>query len=101
MSAVKLVSAGENKGRMRRTSACEKAGFDVEKQDVAFSKSIVEIKSRKRKSEFLLVASLSTEKESVDDFHAILKAKAEKENPDSCQVFITWHSFNQPGSSHA
>ncbi len=31
MSAVKLVSTGENKGWMQRTSACEKVGFDVKK----------------------------------------------------------------------
>ncbi len=34
----------------------------MEKQDAAFSKSVVEIKSRKSKSEFLLFASLSAEK---------------------------------------
>lgn len=47
-SAVKLVSEGENKGRRREHKLAEK-------QDIAFSKSVVEIKSRKIKSEFLPV----------------------------------------------
>ncbi len=44
-----------------------------------------------------MFARESTEKESANDFHAILKAKSrtEKENPDNCQIFITWHSTSQ------
>jgi hypothetical protein len=40
---------------------------------------------------------LCAEKGSTDDFHAILKTKSceEKENPDNCEVFITWHSTSQ------
>jgi len=43
-------STGENKVGTRRTKAREKAKFDVEKWDVAFSKSIVEI-SKKQKDQ--------------------------------------------------
>jgi hypothetical protein len=46
----------------RRTKSCEKARGDVEKQDTAFSKSVVEIKSRKIKNRFLMFAKLSVEK---------------------------------------
>jgi len=47
----------------------------MEKQDVVFSKSIVEIRSRKSKSEFLMFAKLSAEKGSSDNCHAFEKAK--------------------------
>ncbi len=50
----------------------------MEKKDADFSKSVVEIKSRKSKIEFLLFASLSAEKGSANDFHAIEKAKIEQ-----------------------
>jgi hypothetical protein len=52
----------------------------VEKQDVAFSKSAVGIKSRKIKSEFLLFTSLSAEKTSEIACKVFGKKKQEQEN---------------------
>ena len=54
----------------------------MEKQDAAFSKSVMEIrKQRKIKSRFLMFARLSSEKGSADDYHAI--KKKEQNNKES------------------
>jgi hypothetical protein len=51
----------------------------VKKQDVAFSEFVLEIKSRKIKSEFLLFASLSAKKISETAYKVFGKKNQEQE----------------------